>query len=325
MSTQARERLTAICQGKPCLINPEDCDVPMPSLDDFPGLEAKSKAEVFIYWVRLCTIVGRAANAIARSSKGSGPARFPSHLARELIAWARSLPDHLQLPIGLSHTPNFSMDIHQLHLPYLAMVVVLNLTRSSQSMPQARPPATLAASCIARVLKDVLIRSSTRYLMPITCWYCGMAFIALLHASRTEHLKDAANADLEILHLAVKQLKKMWGTANLFDKGFERLLALRDSGNMTAAVNGDIVHGTIAPEGRNDHAENNVDDIVWMDYFPFLTAQTSAVAEKVLDQHSLDFNFWDDLCDPAMLNAPELFEGLYSFTDPAAFFGSNHE
>lgn len=161
--------------------------------------------------------------------------------------------------------------------------------------------------------------------MPITCWYCGMAFIALLHASRTEHLRDAANADLEVLHLAVKQLKKMWGTANLFDKGFERLLALRDGGNATAALNGDTAHGTTAPEGGSDHAQSTDDDIVWMDYFPFLTTQTSSVAEKVLDQQSLDLHFWDDLCDPSLLNAPGLFEGLDSFTDPRVFFPLSHE
>lgn len=317
----ARERLTALCQGKPCIINPEDCDVMPPSLADFPDPQNELKAQVFIHWVRLCTIAGEAAKELALSSKSRTSRPFPTHLGRQLIEWSRSLPPHLQLPLSTSHTPNFNIDIHQLHLPYLAMIVVLHLNRSPHSLPQANPPATAAATCIARILKDILIRSGMRFLMPITCWYSGMAFIALLHASRSEHLRDNANADLEILHLAVKELKKMWGTANLFDKGFERLLAQRDASH-TLAGDGPAGNGTHQPvhsdsRGAEDQAMSA--EIDWMEYFPFLTPQTSAVAERVLGEQSLNMGLWDESYDPSAFNI-NCFEGLDEFADPQMFF-----
>ncbi|KAJ5825862.1 hypothetical protein N7474_003000 [Penicillium riverlandense] len=318
----ARERLTAICQGKPCLIDPADCNIPSPSLRDFPDFEDKSKAEVFIYWVRLCTIIGRIAKRLSLSANSSSTTNtFTGDLDKELIDWVRSLPPHLQLPIGSSHTPSFNRDVHQLHLPYLAVIVVLHLTRSPQSLPQALPPATLAGSCIARILKDVLVRSETRFLMPITCWYTGMGFIALLQASRSERLKDGASADLEILILAIKELKNMWATAALFEQTFERLRSNGKSLSPEEFPNRHLVNeqSTRALNSEEAVLHSGVD---WIDYFPFVTSETSVVAENLLDQQNMDFTFWDGLGEMAFDTIPnyqDFMEGIDSWADPNAF------
>ncbi|KAF9888522.1 hypothetical protein FE257_008629 [Aspergillus nanangensis] len=318
----ARERLTAICQGKPCLIDPADCNIPRPSLQDFPDVEDKKKAEVFVYWVRLCAIIGRIAKRLSRSANSSSTTNtFPADLGKELIDWVGSLPPHLQLPIGSNHTPNFHRDVHQLHLPYLAVIVVLHLTRSSQSRPQALPPATLAGSCIARILKDVLVRSGTRFLMPITCWYVGMGFIALLQASRNECLNDGASADLEILILAMRELKKMWGTAALFEQTFERLRS-----NDRALTSEDFPNRHLGNEqstrALNSEEEALHSGIDWIEYFPFVTSQTSVVAEKLLAQQNQDFIFWDGFEEMAFNRIPsyqDFMEGLDSWADPNSF------
>lgn len=319
---QARERLTAICQGKPCLIDPDDCNIPPPSLQDFPDLEDKTKAEVFVYWVRLCAIIGRISKRLSRSTNPSSTTNaFPGDLSKELVDWVQSLPPHLQLPIGSSHTPNFNRDVHQLHLPYLAVIVVLHLTRTSQSPPQALPPATLAGSCIARILKDVLIRSGTRFLMPITCWYVGMGFIALLQASRSEYLQDGATADLEILTLAIKELKNMWATAAVFEQTFERL---RSNGRTLSSEDFPNRHLGNEQSARalNSEAEVLHSGIGLLDYFPFVTSQTSVVADKLLAQQNMDLNYWDGLAGLAfdmIPNYQDLMEGLDTWADQNAF------
>ncbi|KAL4889854.1 fungal-specific transcription factor domain-containing protein [Aspergillus ambiguus] len=314
----ARERLTAICQGKPCLIDPADCNIPQPSLQDFPDVEDKEKAEVFIYWVRLCTIIGHIAKRLSMAGNSSRTANtFPADLGKDLIDWIQSLPPHLQLPINSSHTLNFNRDVHQLHLPYLAVIVVLHLTRSSQSHPQALPPATLAGSCIARILKDILIRSGMRFLMPITCWYVGMGFIALLQASRNETLKDSANTDLEILVLAMRELKNMWGTAEIFEQTFEQLRS-----NDRTLNPEDFPNRHLGNE-RSTRALNSEEEVLhsgidWIEYFPFVTSQTSVVAEKLLAQQKQNWAFWDSLSDMAINKIPsyeDFMGGLDCWTD----------
>lgn len=327
LTVQARERLTAICQGKPCLIDPDDCSMPPPSLEDFPELEDKTKAEVFIHWVRLCTIIGRIAKELSRHANASTTPRtaLPVDLGMDdLIEWIRSLPQHLQLPIGAGHTLNFNRDIHQMHLPYLAVIVVLHLTRSAQSLPQALPPATLAGSCIARILKDVLMRSEIRFLMPITCWYVGMGFIGLLQASRSEHLKEGALADLEILMLAIKQLKNMWATAAVFEQTFDRLR----SNNSRCLSPEEFPNRHLGNEQstRALHSEQEVvllqSGIDWMEYFPFVTAKTSLVAERLLARQNIDVDFWNGVDETAFSSIPhfqDFMGGLDSWVDPASF------
>ncbi|KAK5202999.1 hypothetical protein LTR96_011112 [Exophiala xenobiotica] len=317
----SRERLTAICQGKPCMIDPEDCDIPELSLADFPDSCDKKKAEVFIYWVRLCTIIGRIAKELRSAKPSLRVPAFPTHLARELIGWLRSLPPYLQLPISTSHTLKYDRDVHQLHLSYLAIVVVLHITRPLRSLsaPKALTPAMVAASCIARILKDVLIRSEIRCLMPITCWYSGMAFPALLQGSRTEHLRDDANADLRIITAAIKRLKDIWGTANVYDKGFEKLRTLDKSVNMEDFPNCHMMNErSVRPMNSEESTMGN--GIDWLEYFPFVTAETSPLVAKLLDQQDVDDFQWEHFCDFSAFQFQDLVEEFDSWGDTAVLF-----
>lgn len=303
------------------MIDPDDCAIPELSLADFPDSCDKRKAEVFIYWVRLCTIIGGIAKELSRAAKGSGsiPA-FPTHLARELIEWVQSLPSYLQLPISTSSSLKYNRDVHQLHLVYLTIVVVLHITKPPQSLsgPKALTPAMVAASCIARILKDVLIRSEVCYLMPITCWYSGMAFTALLQGSRTEHLRDDANADLRIITAAVKRMKDLWGTAKVYDTGFEKLRTLDKSVNL----DNDFPNCHMMNERsvRPMHSEESAvgNGIDWLEYFPFLTAQTSPLAAKLLNQQDVDDFQWENFGDFGAFQ--DLVEGFDTWGNSAVLF-----
>ena len=53
----ARERVIALSQGRPCLIDESDCNIGQPQIDDFPENRSR-EASTFIQWVDLCRIMG---------------------------------------------------------------------------------------------------------------------------------------------------------------------------------------------------------------------------------------------------------------------------
>ncbi|KAJ5756621.1 hypothetical protein N7533_006164 [Penicillium manginii] len=312
----ARERLTALCQNKPCVIDPEDCTLTEPTLSDFSSTLDHPKAEVFIYWVRLCAIIGKIAKYLSRNCDSESFA-FPAHLARELVSWVQSLPPHMQLPIGSDRTSTFNRDVHQLHLPYLAVIIIIHLKRSSSSqpLPQAYPPAILAATCMARIMRDILSRGGTRFLMAITGWYCGTAFIALLQALRIDGLAKSANEDLDILTLAVGQLGVMWPTAAVFHSGFGRI---RPS---APATDSDSQRAPGPELGMSDGTAymEMAGGIDWTTYFPFATPHTSGVASRLLVPHTEELFFDDDIFADAMLQFQDLFEPCDTLTETTLF------
>ncbi|KAI5303731.1 hypothetical protein KEM55_000387, partial [Ascosphaera atra] len=95
----ARERYTALCEGKPCIIDLADCDVREPTPADFPETVDYLKVQTWLAWVRLSGIVGRIARFRARACR-EREVRFPGNLARELIDWVRGLPEGLALHVS---------------------------------------------------------------------------------------------------------------------------------------------------------------------------------------------------------------------------------
>ncbi|VUC31711.1 unnamed protein product [Clonostachys rosea] len=275
----ARERLTSLCQSKPCIICPEDMTIKEVQPADFPSdPTSQKKGLIFKYWVRLCGIMGKVSQALSKTVDSTS-APFPTELRQELVEWVQSLPPDLQLPIGSSRTKSFDRDVHQLHLPYLTTIIVMHLQRGTPDLPQALPPAILAASCIARVLRDILSRGNARFLMAITCWYCGTAFIALLQASRIRQFSQEAEEGLDILNQAVGQLQHMWASANVIRQGFERLRALPRT-MMHPGRSRVSEHNGQNTSGRG--ASNTSIDFDWSRLFPFVTRSTSRIADCLL-------------------------------------------
>jgi hypothetical protein len=288
---QARERLTALCQSKPCIIDVEDCNIAEPQMSDFaPDPSSQKKGEIFIYWTRLCSIIGKVAKYLSRASQSSGT-EFPSHLRRELVDWVNSLPPHLQLGIGSTRTQAFDRDVHQLHLPYLTTIIILHLKRDTHDLPQALPPAILAASCTVRILRDILSRGNTRFLMPITCWYSATAFTALLQARGIQQFSQEAEEGLEVLDRTVRQLQAMWASANIIRQGFERLRKTRSpqatTGDHRFDNNAKTFHRSNTEAGwllgSTDHLTcHTPDQFDWTLLFPFVTPLTNGIAEVLL-------------------------------------------
>lgn len=265
---------------------------------------SQRKGSIFIHWVKLCDIIGDIAKTLSRTADSSTPRPFPHHLRRRLIGWIQALPEDLRLPIGSGRTVSFDRDVHQLHLPYLTTIIVLHLKRSAHALPQALPPAILAASCIARIFKDTLSRGNTRFLMAISSWYAGTAFTALLQACRISHLSSDANECLDTLVRAVDQLQQMWGTANLIRQGFTRLREQSNTYNKpfeshqpVASVAAAAAHLRPPPAATSvvyapvttpvpvtpfpDPPAVDI-DFEWTELFPFVTRATGGIADSLL-------------------------------------------
>lgn len=287
----ARERLTSLCQSKPAIIDPDDCNIQGPSLADFPSdPQSQHQGEIFIYWVRLCAIIGRIAKYLLKSTANSEP--LQNALRVELVEWVHSLPARLRLPIDTARTENFDRDVHQLHLFYLTTIIILHLKRCGGQLPQALPPAIIAASCTARILRDILARGNSRFLMAITCWHVGTAFIALLQACRIPHLSRSANEDLEILMIAVRELQKMWASANVVAQGFERLRKAPSATNlesypMNSAGGQNALNANFEQSLTNSTNTHFGDDFDWMRFFPFVSKSTGGIAESLLSGREL--------------------------------------
>ncbi|KAH3951140.1 hypothetical protein HBH70_097890 [Parastagonospora nodorum] len=282
----ARERLTSLCQSKPAIIDPSDCSIQEPTLADFPlDPQSQHHGEIFIYWVRLCAIIGRIAKFLLKSNTDGGMVQ--SELREELVAWIHSLPSRLKLPINTTSTTSFDRDVHQLHLFYLTTIIILHLKRSEGHLPQALPPAILAASCTARVLRDILARGDSRFLMAITCWHVGTAFIALLQACRIPHLSRPANEDLDVLSIAVKELQKMWASANVIAQGFDRLRKPQNFAEANEDLSPHVALSQTRIGYENPDSMNLENGFDWMRFFPFISKSTGGIADCLLSGREL--------------------------------------
>lgn len=271
-------------------------------------------------------------------------------MGHELIAWQRSLPPHLCLGVDSERTTDFNRDVHQLHLPYFTAITILHLkSGASQRLPVALPAAILAASYMARIFKDILNRGNARFLMAITCWYSAVASTALLQAACVNHLSEAALEELTIVSLTLKELRKMWPSANIIDRGVERLRATHATSTATATaaverndsctvfdqpprLNGvqgrstspDALPAT-SPFGGADSSTSDDGGIDWKDYFPSVTPNTSGIAQALLEgreqtEWADELFFSQDQAhdDSAMMQLEDFF-GLLDDTQPHDF------
>lgn len=305
------------------MIDPEDSNLLPPSLDDFPTPDIQ--AEIFIQWVRVCGIIGKIGKYLLRAADLPHKP-FPRHLAEEMMDWVEALPEHLSLPVSTDRTITFNRDVHQLHLPYLTVIILLHLKPTSQRVADNHSGPVMAASCIARIMRDFLARGSFRFLSAITCWYCGIASLALLHARRIESLTRIVDSDIRTLQAALDQLKIMWPSANIFIKGIERLqeaYPVVENSQRSSIVSSPVAPPEVraAEQTIPRPAGDGVENINWIRYFPTVTVQTSAVASVLLtepvDEQFQDSNWYGEDGPPLQLD--DFFDPFQGSWTPLQF------
>ncbi|OAG39280.1 hypothetical protein AYO21_06484 [Fonsecaea monophora] len=295
----ARERLTAICQGRPCIINPRDCDVREPSPTDFPDPD-DPRAMVFVQWVRLCAIVGRVGDHLRRNPNG---AQVAHERLEELRKWAQNLPESLRLPFTRATSTELDADLYQLHLPYLSCIALLHMKKSSQALPKAYTPALLAASCTARIFEEILVRGSLRFLQGMAGWHIAIALMALLHVRQVGRLQEAADEHIRVLRVALRELARRFDSAKMYDRSIENLLNAQQRHNALLDPQEE------RPQHFSDESpvvmNQEVDPVLqdeqqdWLKYFPGLPTNLSPLLEILLvnNQPTLfsDFGSGNDL------------------------------
>ncbi|PPJ49628.1 hypothetical protein CBER1_02195 [Cercospora berteroae] len=207
-------------------------------------------------------------------------------LEQELLDWVTSLPNSLALGVNEMFEAKYDREIYQLYLPYLTAVIVLDLhtAESSQDTPRAGPAAVAAASCMARIFRDILARGNTRFLMAITSWYCATAFLALLSARKQSHLTAAANIDIETIRAICGQLQEIWGFSAVIYQGIQRMMAFTEIHNpvdLSVNVQSQISAPQLSGTGSTTDSQNDTSS--WKQYFPFATAKTSEVLRIMLE------------------------------------------
>jgi hypothetical protein len=146
-------------------------------------------------------------------------------------------------------------------------------------------------------LRDILARGNARFLMAITCWYSGTAFLALLQGCRISRLAKESEEGLDVLEHAVRQLQNMWGSAKVIGRGFERLRKTRSNPESADNAAGEP-RSAVVPRAptRSSGAETAVqpdpvnppptsypvEDFDWTLLFPFVTPSTNGIAECLL-------------------------------------------
>ncbi|POR32512.1 Fungal specific transcription factor domain-containing protein [Tolypocladium paradoxum] len=271
----ARDRILSISQGRPTIIDPDYCDARMVTAEDFPD-PSDPKVEIFINWVKLLDISGRISKHLSKRVEDRTDTANFSH---DLTSWVQSLPEALSLPIRTARTMAFNRDVHRLFLTYLTNITLLHLSKSSQLLPKASKAAIVAASCVARLFEDFLTRGNIRFLSGDAGWEIAVAILALLHARRIEDLRPYADADIQTLRTALRQMTLLWPSSRMFYAAFDKLLGIDQTSvnrhNPIVRAEGDQVEDAeiLDPIGG---------DADWMDSFPFVTEQTSPLINAVL-------------------------------------------
>ncbi len=184
---------------------------------------------------------------------------------------------------------NFNRDVHVLHLPYLGTLALLYLRKSTQRLPRASAIAIVAASCVARIMEDLLARGSIRFMTGQMGWYITISILALLHARQIEALTVHADAHIAPLIAALKQMALIWHSAKMFCIGFEKILASKGSVNQSTDLNTVMMDQTSRDPQQNLHATSPTideitatDDISWTDCFPYVTMNTSPLIAALM-------------------------------------------
>ncbi|KAF2092376.1 hypothetical protein NA57DRAFT_82340 [Rhizodiscina lignyota] len=300
----ARDRIAALAQGMPLIIDADSCELEMVTLDDFPD-PTDLGATIFMHWVQLWDIAGQITKELSRRRglQSNAP------LARKLIGWVRSLPRSLQLPIGDLSAAGFNRDVYYLHLGYLVVVILIHLTTGPKSIRNTSMPAIAAASCIAGIYKVYLRRGIVCGLGPEASWYASVAILALLHARRVQGLASSLNDDIATLQLALKELSAWLNTNRMFKIGIDRLLKAKSATPNKHSSDHDDITGFYLPEDPSHGITSESSQ--WMDYFPSVTGQTSALLASLMVKDCVWMPFPEmDWPYDVALHLQELFEDL---------------
>lgn len=308
------------------MIRLKDCDIPKPSIADFPA-QLAPRAPIFVQWVELCEIVGRVAKHLQRQPQ---PPSRGEELLQQLKGWTQNLPQELQFAhIQGPAASSFHRDICQLHLPYFAALILLDMQKRAELGSTSHVLSVLAASCIAHIFECFLIRGSLRFLQGMSGWYATVALLALISARHIQAFRSGTKSLIDTLQIALKDMALRWPSSKMFDKGIEQLLAslassteclsnaaispqTPDAQRIAAAIG--IQQLSQGQPASTTFPANDVQAA--MGYFPSVAPESDPIFAQVLTlTDPVDFRSYHDEIDATV------FDLFNTFTYPLDSFG----
>lgn len=259
------------------MINHSDCDVREITEQDFSDVSAET-SQTFIYWVRLCSIVGRIGEHLRQSP--STPIGTEELLC-QLRGWILGVSSHLSFPFPGTPTDRYNRQVYELYLPYLSSLSILHMKRNARGIPTAHTIAILAASLVARIFQAFLLRGSLLFLQGMAGWHAAIALLALLHARRSPKLRAAADDDIKVLMTALQDIAKRWDTAKMYASSIAKLLEAQDLNSAEVGVQSDATVGNNRDtrstwvEAGDDSNNTTVERGDVTNYFPGATGTTT--------------------------------------------------
>jgi hypothetical protein len=198
--------------GRPRAINLEDANVRPLCQADFENSITDGLGDFFIPYAEVCCLLGDLTEACSRNSLSRVKR---SHYESILFRWPRVLPEYLRLSLERddsgNYTPlSYNFNARQLHLPYLVSLAILG---RSASTGMVSPQAILAASFVAGIAEEFLVRDEIKFVPAIFGSYCAAAGIFLVSVRPFPELWEAAQPDLEIIQSCLKEHSKRWRSA----------------------------------------------------------------------------------------------------------------
>lgn len=201
------------CWGRPSAFPQiSSCDVPAPTEQDFqtPG----KKALVFLKAFDLSAILEK----VNKISLGQSQVVLDdmTKLVDQLCSWVQNLPQELRLFDSDNTRQPFWRPSAELHIWYLAIVILLQLLDKDGFPWKIAPSSLVAASCIARLYEEIDCREETVHLLHIHGLFCMLAAVPLICYSHTsQETRATCEEDVDIICRILHKMRCRYGGADL--------------------------------------------------------------------------------------------------------------
>jgi hypothetical protein len=119
---------------------------------------------------------------------------------------------------------SYDIRTRQLQIPYFIAIAIIGRP-SAKGIVSAQ--SILAASFVAGIFEELLVRDDISRLAPIFNRYCVAASFFLISVRPFSELWEACQPDLQILRLSLVELSKRWKSAIGGSKALESILSFR--------------------------------------------------------------------------------------------------
>lgn len=230
-----RDRFTAVAMGRPVMINLEDSDIPMITIDDFDESEPnkpspypvnREHALLFIQTVRLSEIMGlvlkQQYSVRAEHSRLANKIPDISQCDMALGAWINNLPQELKYSIQDKENHDFLKAL--LHSQYYTVLCLVHRSNilHRRLQPNGNVPsypswgiAFQAAHMIVRIMDNIRTLSDIRDCPAFTVYAMFSAMIMLIYQTESpqQAVVDSAKRSLASITDSLKEISTVYHTA----------------------------------------------------------------------------------------------------------------